>query len=94
MSQMELSDAMNRGMFNPGATSSDASLGPIPPSTCDVASTKQHLLAKFGEVKQISQLSRAVSKGAKGSTVLLSSDKTLRLDTGTRFIPVPVPELR
>ena len=49
-------------------------------------------LAKMGEVQRIRHFSLDVGKGQHGSTNLVSSDKRLRLDAGTRLVFVPVPE--
>ena len=49
-------------------------------------------LARFNEVKGVHHLSLSAAKGPQGSTVLLSSDKHLKLNAGTRLAFVPVPQ--
>ena len=50
-------------------------------------------VAKLGEVQRIRHLTLDVAKGPHGSTSLVSSEKHLRLDAGTRLAFVPVPEV-
>lgn len=88
--QMDLYNSMPAGL-GPGATGrQNINLNSLP--SPDSGTFVQLPLAKIGEVKGLKHLSLAVAKGAKGSSVLSSTDKRLRLVPGTRLVLVPVPE--
>lgn len=88
--QMETYMAMPQGI-GPGATGRQStSIDSLPTPGVD---GQQHLpLAKWGEVKRIGHLTLGVGKGADGSTTLICSSKRLRLEQGTRFAFIPVPQ--
>jgi len=89
-SQMDLYNSMPAGL-GPGATGRQSTNLDSLPSP-DAGTAQQPPLAKIGEVKGMKHLSLAVAKGAKGSTVLSSTDRRMRLEPGTRLVLVPVPE--
>jgi hypothetical protein len=89
-SQMEMYSSLPTGI-GPGASGRQSTnLSALP--TPDAGSGEQLSLAKIGEVKRIKHLSLAVEKGVNGSSVLASSEKRLRLESGTRLVLLPVPE--
>lgn len=90
-SQMDIYNAMPQGIGAGASGRQSTNLDSLPSPGAGTPS-QQLPLAKFGEVKGIKHLSLAVAKGAKGSTVLSSTDKRLRLEAGTRLVLVPVPE--
>jgi hypothetical protein len=91
-SQMDLYNSMPMGL-GPGASGRQSTnLNSLP--SPDSGKYVPMPLAKIGEVKGLNHLSLAVAKGPKGSTVLSSSDKHLRLAPGTRLVLVPAPEGR
>jgi hypothetical protein len=89
--QMETYMSMPQGI-GPGASGRQSTpLNTLPSPGAD---GQQNLpLAKLGEVKRIGHLTLGVGKGAQGSTTLVSTDKRLRLEPGTRLAFVPVPQM-
>lgn len=90
-SQMETFTAMPQGI-GPGASgrqSTNLSAMPTPGQGQTVLP-----VAKVGELKGMRHMSLGVGAGEKGSTVLSTSDKRLRVQQGTRlaFLPVPVTD--